>query len=806
MSAQTTDVVTSLPGGPPNEADPSDSGSDTLHDHTPKEAVSPEGEFPAWHLIPIALLAWCAGMAYLPAFGMRALLPVVTAAAVAPVVLSLLVSRLLRYPLWTATALGLMAGLVAASLVVYRDSAAAGALPTPELVRDMGASIVDAPQKLLGTILPARPEPGLLILVFANVWAVAFGGAELALRGRGRITAVLPAALTIAAVPLVVVGGAATETPVTVLAVVAACVFALLRAPSEAGRITPRVAGAVAPGVVLALVAVAVSTALPGTSRHAVDLRGQVSAGERTEVVGVNPLDRISAWLADPHRPMFRVSTPDATPEQLWRLTVFDRYDGVSWHPVTRLEATGGRIPEAGEAAPKSIHVAQEITLDKLPGPWLPTAERPTQVQPEDGSVQLAVDADAGVVASTAKFSPGTHYSVESAVPVHEPQDIQYAPVADDPENTDIPLVDAAGTVIDAVASLREQAQTATAGSAFPYQQALRLAEWLRTKYTYAPAAVPGHGYRNLQFFLESTKQGTSEQFAAAFAVMARTLNLPTRVVVGFRSSPAVDGTVQVHAGDVLAWAEVHFEGIGWVPFFPTPEQSQTARTAPAPPENPAQAPPPPATPREQAAPADRAEADARIREAERDGAAAPAEDAEPGTPWWLWAAAVAAACSTATTLVVAVPATGSAWRRRRRTRGSPEQRVRGAWAQAEDQLRRVGMPRTDTLTTGEVVAFGRRRLGAEAGEALSLLARFYGELVYGESDLVVEQDAFRKGAGDDADPRRSADLAWRCCAEVEAAVRAAASRHAALRSRAQSSSARTANRSVSASSKKSNA
>jgi hypothetical protein len=62
---------------------------------------------------------------------------------------------------------------------------------------------------------------------------------------------------------------------------------------------------------------------------------------------------------------------------------------------------------------------------------------------------------------------------------------------------------------------------------------------------------------------------------AASFAVLARLLGLPTRIVVGFRAD-AAGGTVR--AADALAWPEVLFEGIGWVPFNPLPEPNTTPR------------------------------------------------------------------------------------------------------------------------------------------------------------------------------------------------------------------------------------
>ncbi|WP_436787957.1 DUF3488 and transglutaminase-like domain-containing protein [Yinghuangia sp. YIM S10712] len=707
----------------------------------------------------MTLLAWCTGLAYLPVFGFDALLPVITAASVAPVALAFAVSAVLRYPLWSATALSALGALVGVCATLYRDQAIGGTLPTPSLAREVGRALVDAPPSLLGVILPAPPEPRLLVLVFTTVWAVGYAGAELALRTGGRALPVLPAVVPLAGVPLLGIGGEPPKAPVLCAAVVAAGAVILVRSPAgpeRAARLllgVPLAAGA-------ALIAVGTSAVLPGASRQAVDLRGHVDRPPSVEVRGLSPLDRISAWLRDPDRPMFRVAAPDAAPDQLWRVTVFDRYDGVAWHPVQDLEPSGGRVPPAAEATASSRRLTQDITLRRLPGPWLPAAERPVDVDLAGDDAGIAVDRDSGVVADDADFTEGTRYTVVSDVPVYDPERVQFALAADDPGHTALPAQDAAGGEIPALAALRDLAQQATAGSGFPYQQALRLAEWLRANHTFDPEAVPGHGYRNLQFFLETSKTGTSEQFAAAFAVLARTLNLPARVVVGFRSPPAVDGVVEVRAGDVLAWAEIRFAGTGWVPFFPTPDQGQATNAVPPPPQStPGEARPEQIAPPEQRQEQTRADLDAQIRDAERPSAAQGVARDDGESPWWTW---LVASCAMAAAAVPLGTRGVRALRRRRRRRGSHDQRILGAWAQAEERLRRIGMPSADAMTAHDVAAYGRRRLGDRAGEALVVLAGIHNELLYGEPEDARPDDGAR------------ARLAWRCCREVEIAARAA--------------------------------
>ncbi len=719
-----------------------------------------EPPHPAWSLPAIALLAWATGLAYMPVFGFEALLPVITTASVAPVFVAFVVSALLRYPAWSAGTLSVLGALTTACATLYRDEAVGGFLPTPSLARELGRALVDAPPSLLGLILPAPAEPRLLVLVFATVWAVGYAGAELALRTGGRALPVLPAVVPLAGVPLLGVGGEPPSTPVLCVAVVAAGAVILARSPAGPVRAARLFLGIpLAAGT--ARIAVLASAALPGASRQAVDLRGHVDRPASVEIQGLSPLDRISAWLRDPDRPMFSVAASDAAPDQLWRLTVFDRYDGVAWRPVRDLEPSGGRVPSAAEATPTTRRLTQEVTLHRLPGPWLPAAERPATVDLARTHARIAVDRDSGVVADEAAFAEGTRYTVVSDVPVYDPESVQFAPAADDPEQTELPELDASGGEIAALPALRDMAQQATEGSGFPYQQALRLAEWLRANHTFAPEAVPGHGYRNLQFFLETGKTGTSEQFAAAFAVLARTLNLPARVVVGFRSPPAVDGTVHVRAGDVLAWAEVRFAGVGWVPFFPTPAQGQATHVVPPPPQSAPEEVPPEqdAAASEDPAEQSRADLDARIRDEERASAAAASAHGGGGSSWWIW---VAASCAVTAAAVPAATHGPRALRRRRRRTGSPDQRILGAWAQTEERLRRLGMPSAEAMTAHDVAAYGRRRLGDRAGEALHLLAGMHNDLLYGEPEDERPDDGAR------------AKLAWRCCREVEEAARAA--------------------------------
>jgi hypothetical protein len=115
-----------------------------------------------------------------------------------------------------------------------------------------------------------------------------------------------------------------------------------------------------------------------------------------------------------------------------------------------------------------------------------------------------------------------------------------------------------------------------TAGASSDFSKAQDLAQGLSTGgafsdgYDKQQPSLAGHGaFRIAQFLSLPQPVGDSEQYAATMALMARSLGLPARVVLGV--DLAKGGTVTVHGKDVTAWVDIDFQGIGWYPFNPTP-------------------------------------------------------------------------------------------------------------------------------------------------------------------------------------------------------------------------------------------
>ena len=106
-----------------------------------------------------------------------------------------------------------------------------------------------------------------------------------------------------------------------------------------------------------------------------------------------------------------------------------------------------------------------------------------------------------------------------------------------------------------------------------PSQQARNIERQLRTQYGYTMELLPQTVPDPLAHFLFVRKKGHCEYFAAAMAVMLRTLGIPARLVNGFQSGVLnpYSGLWVVRASDAHSWVEANLPGIGWTTFDPTP-------------------------------------------------------------------------------------------------------------------------------------------------------------------------------------------------------------------------------------------
>lgn len=128
-----------------------------------------------------------------------------------------------------------------------------------------------------------------------------------------------------------------------------------------------------------------------------------------------------------------------------------------------------------------------------------------------------------------------------------------------------------------------DQARQIVADASTPFDKALKLHQFFldpANGFQYSTTTTTADTGDGLTDFLIS-RQGFCQQYAGAMAVMARQVGLPARIVLGYtHDAPDADGTFVVTSHDAHAWVEIYFDGLGWVPFDPTPLSGADAARA----------------------------------------------------------------------------------------------------------------------------------------------------------------------------------------------------------------------------------
>jgi len=112
-----------------------------------------------------------------------------------------------------------------------------------------------------------------------------------------------------------------------------------------------------------------------------------------------------------------------------------------------------------------------------------------------------------------------------------------------------------------------------------PFDKALVMESYLRSRFAYTLNLTGKPGDDPLAHFLFETRAGHCEYFASAMAIMLRTLGIPAREVNGFLPGEYNDlgGDYIVRASDAHSWVEVYFPGNEWQVFDPTPAAPENA-------------------------------------------------------------------------------------------------------------------------------------------------------------------------------------------------------------------------------------
>lgn len=319
--------------------------------------------------------------------------------------------------------------------------------------------------------------------------------------------------------------------------------------------LTSAMPAALATAAVVAIVAGWVGPRLPGANSEAL-YDTKRNEGGITNVS--SPLVDIRSRLINQSGlTMFRVQ---ASEPSYWRSTTLPEFDGTTFRLPTRsLESI-----QSNTDTDNGVAIRQEIEILALQGVLVPAASDPVAASgPADAELRL--NRETNTLVSTADLATGDLFTVVSNRPGVTPNELRNATADDPPDDIFIELPGDLPPVVAATAA------EVTASATSDYDKVLALQNWFRSDFVYSTEIQSGHSTTAIEAFLER-RSGYCEQFAATFAAMARTLDIPSRVAVGFTQGDLDDnGRYVVRGKNAHAWPEVWFDGVGWVAFEPTP-------------------------------------------------------------------------------------------------------------------------------------------------------------------------------------------------------------------------------------------
>ncbi len=290
---------------------------------------------------------------------------------------------------------------------------------------------------------------------------------------------------------------------------------------------------------------------------------------------------RVRGELSDEVVMRVRSSAP-----AMYRGIVFHEYDGVAWHapeadpePFTDGDPPYGYPLEHRSLGPRSI-VTQTFYVEREQPNVVFTGGQPDSVWIE-GS--LSIDEN-GALRTGGTLAPDTVYSVVSSRGAATPDELRALPEETVPDNLDRYL-QIPSSVPQRVHDL---ARRLTAGETTQYDKIKAIEAWLAANFRYnTDSPVPPPGRDAVDYFLFDSEVGFCEQFAAATAIMLRSLGIPTRVVTGYTpgNRNPFTGYYEIKNSDAHAWVEAWFPKYGWYEFDPTfavpPAETDLAETVP---------------------------------------------------------------------------------------------------------------------------------------------------------------------------------------------------------------------------------
>ncbi|MCC2031046.1 transglutaminase family protein [Microbacterium allomyrinae] len=461
------------------------------------------------------------------------------------------------------------------TLVFLRDTAILWIIPTLDTFRAVPQLVETAMEEI---VLGAAPLEATLSVAFVVVGAM------------GLLTIIIDHVVVTARMPLLAAVGIVAVSLIPSIAVpgdvdligfvfLAVTILFVIRAETrsrekpleqEAERSAGVPATAVGIGAIAIVVALVATPLLPQPTLRA-------GAG-----LGTGPgIDATLQLGDDLRRPqeveVLRLRTDSANVPYL-RATTLTRFEGGVWEP-DRVRT----VPLASELALGEVSVDPDIRVTEyttdvevlyLESVWAPIPYPAVTVTGLEGDWG-AVPYNRTVVAQSGS-TQGQSYEVVANQPRPTLEQIRALSAGGEQvrdETTELPT--------DTPPIIAQLAAEVTAEATNDYDRLTALQRWFRgSEFSYSLDApvedgFDGSGAEAVAQFLEQ-REGYCVHFASAFALMARTLSMPSRVVVGYLPGQPTNDAIgaepvySVTSSQLHAWPEVYFGGLGWIAFEPT--------------------------------------------------------------------------------------------------------------------------------------------------------------------------------------------------------------------------------------------
>lgn len=258
----------------------------------------------------------------------------------------------------------------------------------------------------------------------------------------------------------------------------------------------------------------------------------------------------------------FRVSFEGQAPahEQLyWRGLVLDLFDGRTWRRAGNRFlsfSVVSRQPASSQGVGTGQPVDYDVILEPTQQTWLYALQLAELNTPD-----IVQDRDYGLQTSK-PVSQRMRYQVRSYL--EHQTDLQLSGTQ---RARSLQLPEEDNNLLSLGLAREWRAESSTDAD---YVQ--RVMSHFREEPFYYTLNPPVLGEASIDDFLFNTREGFCGHYAGTFVYLLRAAGIPARVVVGYQGgeyNPFEDYTM-VYQYNAHAWAEVWFEGQGWVQFDPT--------------------------------------------------------------------------------------------------------------------------------------------------------------------------------------------------------------------------------------------